>query len=261
MIKKILRFFTAVVSLFFLCWFIAPFFWNIRHIGCYVGIILCAAIFFRSAFSPFYHRIKDKMASKTPTKVLLRFIQIISTAIIVYCVVVSSFMVYAMIPKTGSDNATAIVLGAQVKPWGPSAYLQQRINAAEKYLDEHPNASAVVSSGQGDDEPTSEAQCIYDTMVNDNGDAKRIYREDKANDTDENLRFSLEIIRENDLEPDIAIVTDSYHQLRAKLIADKIDSSLQITPGNSEFTYPACIASYPSYFVREWLALPVELLK
>ena len=50
------------------------------------------------------------------------------------------------------ENSTAIVLGAQVKPWGPSVILRGRIDAAKSYLDDSPNANAVLSGGQGSDE-------------------------------------------------------------------------------------------------------------
>ncbi len=261
MIKRILRILLAVIAAVFLIWFIIPVIWGIWHIGCLIGILLCSAILFRTCFSKAYCKIKNRMCKNAATKILLRILQICAIVVIVYCTVVSAFMVYAMIPQNCSDNATAIVLGAHVKKSGPSSVLWQRIDAGEAYLNDHPGAVAIVTGGQGDNEPISEAQSMYENMVKDGIDPERIYREDQATNTDENIRYSLKIIEDHDLDRDLAIVSDSYHQLRARIIAHKNDSSLEITPINTTNTRPAAIAAYPSYFVREWLAVPNEIIK
>lgn len=261
MIKHVIRIILAVIAVVFLVWFITPIIWGIWHIGCIVGILLCLAVLFRTAFANVYHRIKRKMCAQKATKVLLRIIQIGASAVVVYCVVISAFMVYAMIPWSSYDDATAIVLGAHVKKSGPSSVLWQRIDAAADYLNENPDTKAVVTGGQGDNEPISEAQSMYENIVKEGVSPDRIYIEDQATNTDQNIRFSLKIIDDNGLSCDIAIVSDSYHQLRARIIAHKNDSSLNITPVNTVNERPAAIAAYPSYFVREWLALPVEIIK
>lgn len=261
MIKRFLRILLAVIAAVFLIWFIIPVIWGIWHIGCLIGILLCSAILFRTCFSKVYCKIKCRMCKTAATKILLRIVQICATAVIVYCTVVSAFMVYAMIPQNCSDNATAIVLGAHVKKSGPSSVLWQRIDSGEAYLNDHPGAVAIVTGGQGDNEPISEAQSMYENMVKDGIAPERIYREDQATNTDENIRYSLRIIEDHDLDRDLAIVSDSYHQLRARIITHKNDSSLQITPVNTTNTRPAAIAAYPSYFVREWLAIPNEIIK
>ena len=42
-----------------------------------------------------------------------------------------------------------VILGCQVKPWGPSILLQDRLDKALDYLEEHPDVQVVVSGGQG----------------------------------------------------------------------------------------------------------------
>ena len=259
MIKKLIRSIVALIALGFLIWFIAPTVYGILNIGNILGVIICAAVFFRSAFAPLYKRIKKRMCRHKLSKILLRTVQICSTAFIIYSAAVSGFMVYAMIPRD-TDGATAVVLGAQVKPWGPSAILRQRIDAAEAYLNAEPEAKAVVTGGQGPDEIMSEAQCMMENMISDGITADRIFPEDKATDTDENIRFSLKIIEENGLNKDIAVVTDSYHQLRARIIAHKADGTVKVSPINTVNNYIG-ISAYPTYFVREWIAIPVEILK
>ena len=58
-----------------------------------------------------------------------------------------------------------VVLGCQVKPWGPSVLLQDRLDKALEYLEDHPGMTVVVSGGQGPEEPTSEAEAMAGYLV------------------------------------------------------------------------------------------------
>ena len=58
-------------------------------------------------------------------------------------------------PKT--DVQYMVVLGAKVNADGPSVSLWDRICGAYLYLEEHPQVIAVLSGGQGTDEPITEA--------------------------------------------------------------------------------------------------------
>lgn len=256
---KVIRVALTVIACGMLLWFIIPSVYGIFHAGSIAGILISCAVIFRFGFAGVYYKLKAAMLSHLPTAIIMRVIQTGAVAFIVYAVVVSSFMIYAM-NKAPAENATAVVLGAQVKPWGPSALLQQRIDAAEKYMNDVPDASAVVTGGKGSNEIMSEGQCMYDVMTADGIAPDRVYIEDKATDTYENIRYSLKIINENDLNTDIAVVSDSYHQLRARIIALKADDKITVGAVNTESNHIGT-AAYPSYFVREWIAIPVEFFK
>ena len=259
MIRRILRLLLAAAAVVFFLWFLTPFYYGVYNVGTALGLFVCAAVFFRFGMRKTYLRLKRFFCRRKITKVLFRIIQIAASAFVIYAVTVSGFMVGAMTAQPG-ENDTAVVLGAQVKPWGPSILLQQRIDAAEEYLNSHPNAKAVVTGGQGSDEIMSEGQCMFNEITADGISADRVYIEDQATNTEENLRFSAEIIAESGLSKDIAVVTDSYHQLRAKIAAHNADSTLHVSAVNTEQNL-AGLSTYPTYFVREWLAIPVELLK
>ncbi len=99
----------------------------------------------------------------------------------------------------GTPNAEPqymVVLGAKVNHDGPSVSLWDRICAAYTYLEEHPDVIAIVSGGQGTDEPITEAECMYRELVSLGIDPKRIWREENATSTWENLNFSLNLIEE-----------------------------------------------------------------
>ena len=115
-----------------------------------------------------------------------------------------------------------VVLGAMVRSSGPSVSLQDRINAAYDYLTEHPDVIAIVSGGKGADEPISEAQCMYDNLTQMGIDPQRIWMEDKATSTWENIRFTLDLVEERTgIRPTkLGILSSEYHLLRASLFAD-----------------------------------------
>ena len=122
-------------------------------------------------------------------------------------------------PKENVDYM--VVLGAKVNADGPSVSLWDRICGAYEYMEEHPNVIAVVSGGQGTDEPITEAECMYRELVNLGIDPKRILREEEATSTWENFKFSLDLIEgKTGMRPSkIGVLSSEYHLFRASLFA------------------------------------------
>ncbi len=190
------------------------------------------------------------------TRWLFRVINVCYAIFLLYGAVVTGAILLAC-SDTPAPNATAVVLGAQVKGTNPSVILYGRIQAAERYLQENPEAKAVLTGGKGSDEQISEADCMYNVMVAEGIDPQRLIKEDKATDTKENFAFSMQLIGQNGLNPDIAVVTDGFHQFRAKLIAQKqgVTGKLGAVCADTDWVF------VPTYTVREWLALPTLLWK
>lgn len=112
-----------------------------------------------------------------------------------------------------------VVLGAQMKVSGPSKALQYRLEEAIRYLEENQNTKVIVSGGQGTDEPVSEAQGMYDYLVERGIEASRIIKEDQSKNTFQNLNFSAEFLdKEND---SVGVVSNNFHIFRALKIARK----------------------------------------
>ena len=112
-----------------------------------------------------------------------------------------------------------LVLGARVRPDGPSLSLQNRIDAAYDYLTAHPDCIAVLSGGKGDDEHISEAQCMFEHLTAMGIDAGRLWMEDRSTSTQENLRFSMALIEEKTGQrpAQLAVLSSEYHLFRAGL--------------------------------------------
>ncbi len=158
----------------------------------------------------------------------------------------------------GDDVRYVVVLGARVDESGaPSSSLLYRLEAARDFLDAHPKAQAVLSGGKGDDEPVSEAACMYEWLVAHGVASERLILEDASTNTAENLRNSLALIGQAAEEPGaVAVVSSSYHLLRAKLIAAGMGVSVagvSAYPGNPVVAFNYAIREAPAIW-RQLLA-------
>jgi len=145
-----------------------------------------------------------------------------------------------------------ILLGAGVNGTTPSASLQERIDAAAEYLQQHPQVQCILSGGQGDGEDISEAECMFRALTAKGIAPERLWLEDRSTSTKENLAFSLAVIREKTggTPSEVGILSSSYHLYRAGRFA------------REQGVEPICIGAktrrpelFVSYFVREIFAV------
>ena len=200
-----------------------------------------------TAYGIFFRQINNciaKLNQKKTGKVVLRVIALLVAVITIFVISATVKMIWVA-NNAPNKETTVVVLGCQVKPYGPSLMLSERLEAAYRYLNENKNAKCILSGGQGTDEIMSEAQCMYEWLVEKGIDKERLYIEDKSTSTRENLMFSKQIIEENGLEPAITIITNEFHQYRAS----KIAKSLGIEHYNVSAS--TLITLLPTYYVRE----------
>lgn len=119
--------------------------------------------------------------------------------------------------KGREDLDYIIVLGAQMKPAGPSVVLKFRLDAAYEYLMANEETVCVVSGGQGSNEPCTEAEGMYQYLVEKGISPERILKEDKSTDTSQNIAYSAELIGRTDA--DVGIVTNNFHVFRGVMLA------------------------------------------
>jgi uncharacterized SAM-binding protein YcdF (DUF218 family) len=125
---------------------------------------------------------------------------------------------------TARQAEYAVVLGASVREdGGASRIMRQRLRAALEFMVENPDATVILSGGQGDDEPTTEAQCMYVTLLDMGADPSRLLLESESHTTRENLQNSWKIIEtQGGTHQPIAIITSEFHQRRAAYIAQTL---------------------------------------
>lgn len=135
-----------------------------------------------------------------------------------------AFMVFiGAMAQTNSaqyDEDAVIVLGCGLHGSLPSLNLADRLDAAIEYHSKNPNALIVVSGGQGPQEDCTEAQAMAKYLTDRGIDKDKIILEDKATSTNENYRFSKEILDKklgNDYKT--VYVTNSFHSYRAGELA------------------------------------------
>lgn len=119
---------------------------------------------------------------------------------------------------------TAIVLGAAVWPGGvPSPTLSRRTAAAAKAFHAGRVGQIVVSGAVGQ-HPPSEARVMADELRRAGVPDDAILEEDAAHNTWDNIAKSLDLLPD---DTPIVIVTDFYHQPRARVTARRLGHKAQ----------------------------------
>ncbi|HJC00772.1 MAG TPA: YdcF family protein [Candidatus Flavonifractor merdavium] len=153
------------------------------------------------------------------------------------------------------DPQVMVILGCQVKSWGPSVLLQDRLDKALDYLEDHPDLTIVVSGGQGPDEPVSEARCMYDYLTEHGVDEAQILLEDQSHNTVENLRYTMDLLAEAgcDTTADMVVVSNGFHLTRVRMLWSRVcggDYNLSTLAAPSSH-----VPSRLKMYIREPLAL------
>ena len=246
----------AIISFILLLLYIAPIFRGIINLGNVFGIAVTAAL---TAAFIFYGRFTGCLRTLwnvTAGMAVLSIAAVLLILFVVYSAIVSAFMIRAANDKPETNDTTLVVLGCKVRNGEPSRMLRKRLDAAYDYLIGYNSVKVVVSGGKGDDEVISEAECMKAYLVKRGIAPERIYMEDRSVNTDENLRFSQEIIQREELSTNITIVTDGYHQYRAEMIAKKqgIDTVSNISADTSWYLVP-------TYWTRDLIGIGYYFIK
>lgn len=153
-----------------------------------------------------------------------KYLIIIAVALlvpIIYTITIHSLMQKAINQSPPNEISHMIVLGAKLNGDVMSLSLLYRVREALEYLEDNPDTKVIVSGGQGEDEWITEAEAMARYFI-ENGIAEaRIISEDKSTTTNENFRFSRELIAEEFKE--IVVVTNDFHLYRSMVIASRHD--------------------------------------
>ena len=149
------------------------------------------------------------------------------------------------VPESGLDYV--VVLGAHVRPEGPSRALRLRLSRALTYAEDNPSTVFIVSGGQGDNEPCSESSAMKAWLVSRGMDPERILEENQSKNTRQNLAFSKELIPDG---ASVGIVSSDFHICRALRLAETLgyDTVCGI-PAKGD------LPTQPSNLLREFFAV------
>ena len=166
--------------------------------------------------------------------------------------------VYLWLPKKQQYDfiiihGAGLLNGEKVTP-----LLKRRIDKAVQafHQSKNPHIQLIASGGQGSDEKISEAQAMYNYLVEQTDVPKEaILLEEKSTTTYENLLFSKELGEQLVENPRFLFVTNDYHVFRTSTYARQI--------GMQGDGLGCSTASYyiPSAFIREYVAMCVKMKK
>ena len=156
-----------------------------------------------------------------------------------------------------------------MKPWGPSILLQDRLDTALAYLEEHPGMTVVVSGGQGPDEPESEAKCMADYLTEHGVAGEQILLEDQSHNTLQNLIYTEQLLDEQgivtvdfltneqgiDNEEDIVVVSNGFHLARVRMLWGRV------WDGGGELSTLAAPSSHGPSRLKMYIREPLALVK
>lgn len=141
-------------------------------------------------------------------------------------------------PDENPEAEYLVVMGAGIIGTEPSLSLRDRLEAARDYLNEYPQAVAIVSGSRAPDEIVSEASVMKRWLEEQGIAPERILLEEQADSSYENVQYSLAMIeaRGGDADGPVAFVTSEYHLYRTCLLAE------------SQGCEPLGVAAKTSYF-------------
>nr|MBQ6241918.1 YdcF family protein [Lachnospiraceae bacterium] len=205
-------------------------------LGTAIGVLLILYGIFRKKITPLLRRIFLSVLGLGALLVLISGVAIVRQS--------------RQTPR--QEEGTVVILGCGVRGTVPSLMLQTRIDAAADYLTAHPGLTAICSGGQGRGESISEGECIYRELTARGIAAERLRVEDRSSNTEENLRFSAEIIEKEGLSPRLILISSEYHLYRAVLKAQRQGREADTVPAHTP------LRLLPTYFLRECLGVVKE---
>ncbi|MEU9104513.1 YdcF family protein [Streptomyces xanthophaeus] len=107
----------------------------------------------------------------------------------------------------------------------------------------------LVSGGKGSDEKVPEARAMADWLIAEGVPAEHIVLEDRSTTTEENMRFSREIMEAQDPAYRCVVVTNNFHAFRAAMLARKTGVNGQVLGSPTAKYY------WPSATIREFVAV------
>lgn len=130
--------------------------------------------------------------------------------------IVEGQIVSAMKSEPQKNLNYVVTLGAAIKNGKPTNQFRVRIERTLEYLEENPDTVAIGSGGQGPGESMSEGLCTAEYLKAAGISPERILVEDRSRDTEQNIRFSYELIPEG---ASVGVISNSFHIFRAQLEA------------------------------------------
>lgn len=149
--------------------------------------------------------------------------------------------------------AGIVVLGSRLIHGQVPPRLRSRLDKALNiYKQTTPKPILIPTGGQGLDESRAEAIAMAEYLLTSGVPASDVLIEDKAVNTEENLRLASAMFSASGHSGPLVAVTNNYHVLRAALLARRLKLDAEVIGSPTAKYY------LPSAFLREFAAILVE---
>lgn len=162
---------------------------------------------------------KNKIDVDGYSMLILSAVIMIATAGISYLICLKKIITTAN--KTShkcSDNVVVCVLGKKLVNEKPDKEYLARLNRVSDILKADEQSQAIILGGQTGKAKISEAFAGKKILLKKNIESSRINLEEASNNTLENIKNAIALLKEKDKK--IVIVTNRYHLARAKQMAE-----------------------------------------
>lgn len=221
----------------------------------FVHFWLIAALGMAAVSMLFYLNRRMALFSKIPKPLFITICMLFAAGVLLFTVLFGC-VVSGMVSKPENKADYIIVLGAQIRGEHITKSLRKRLEAAQEYYEDNQDVMIIVSGGQGEGENITEAAAMKRYLEENGVLPDDIIMEDRSTTTNENLRYSYDIIRgRGDEHADILICSNNFHIFRAVKLAKRI--GMENVEGLAAESDNILLANY---MVRDSIAVFKELL-
>ncbi len=144
--------------------------------------------------------------------------------------------------NTSAQADNAIVLGLALENGKPTGDLLARLDTAQAYLGDYPEATLILTGGNADASGRTEAAVMRDILADRGVPDERMLLEDQAESTKDNFRNTAQLI---DPADPVVLISSNYHMDRAVQTAESAGFSkvLRLPAPSSLLSYGANVIS------------------
>ena len=138
-------------------------------------------------------------------------------------VMVGAIVLWEAPDRIPEETDYALLLGYGTQDGQPRPELTRRLELALRWMQSTEEIPLVDSDGDVLNSGITEARLMYKWLAEHGADMSRVYLEERAKDTKENVRYARLLIKEMEREYDtVLILTSEYHQTRARFLANRL---------------------------------------
>ncbi|MCR5089700.1 MAG: YdcF family protein [Oscillospiraceae bacterium] len=157
--------------------------------------------------------------TRPPLRIIKALGWILRIAVIILSLVIVFFfgkVIAGSLLNAASEAEHVIVLGMALEDGQPTRDLILRLDTAQRYLEEHPDTTLILTGGNPDQYGRTEAFVMKELLAERGVSEESLILEDRAESTRQNFKNAAEII--DPAEP-VVLVSSNYHMDRAVSIA------------------------------------------